>query len=197
LRQRLPSSARRALGTLDGSPHPSKENLKALVEELNTLIRGESLYDQQRFDSINLRDETRRLIELNSRSKNFTDLNRKLLEDTYPGEIYRRVRGDRALRIVFSMREDYIAELDPFAHLLPDRLTTRYRLERLRSRAALAAVTSPMRFTHLRFAEGVAEQLVENLLKTPVRTAGGENQEDAREFVETVQLRPNERSDHE
>jgi hypothetical protein len=75
---------------------------------------------------------------------------------------------------VFSMREDYIAELDPYKHLVPGSLGTRYRLERLRGPAALAAVTSPMQYTHLSFAPGVAEHLVENLLKTPVRAPVGD-----------------------
>ena len=69
------------------------------------------------------------------------------------------------------MREDYIAELDPYTHLLPDRLGTRYRLDRLRRDAALVAVKSPLQFTHVSFAPGVAERLVDSLLQTPVRVA--------------------------
>jgi len=151
----------------------SRKRLTTIVDELNQLINGDTLYDPQAFSETNLRDETKRMLGQKRKSKNFAALNRLLLEDAYPAEICRRPRGDRALRIVFSMREDYIAELDPYVHLLPDRLGVRYRLERLRRPAALAAVTSPMQYTHLRFAPGVAEQLVENLLKTPLRNAGG------------------------
>jgi hypothetical protein len=69
------------------------------------------------------------------------------------------------------MRVDYNAELDPYIHLLPDRLGTRYRLDRLRRDAALAAVKNPLQFTHVSFAPGVAERLVDSLLQTPVRVA--------------------------
>jgi len=179
LRGRLAVDARRLLDSFEGSPGLPSTQLGVLVAALNSLIKGESLYEPSRFDGIKLRDETQKFIRLKPKSGNFTALNRLLLEDAFPREIYRRAHGDRTLRVIFSMREDYIAELDPYAHLLPDRLATRYRLERLRRAAALAAVTSPMRYTNLRFAEGVAEQLVENLLKTPVRTGGDEKQEAA------------------
>src|SRR5205823_3058901 len=51
---------------------------------------------------------------------------------------------DPLLRILFSMREDFIAELDPYASLLPEKLRTRFRIERLNRRRALLAVTQPL-----------------------------------------------------
>jgi hypothetical protein len=69
------------------------------------------------------------------------------------------------LRVLFSMREDYIAELTPYAHLLPEQLRHRFRLERLGMTAALEAVRTPAalaRPSHP-FAEGVAEELCRNL----------------------------------
>jgi hypothetical protein len=54
---------------------------------------------------------------------------------------------DPLLRVVFVMREDLIAELDPYTPLLPERLQTRFRLERLRQEAALSAVTGPLATT--------------------------------------------------
>jgi len=92
------------------------------------------------------------------------------------------------LRVVFVMREDYIAQLDSFAPLLPEKLRTRFRMERLRERAALAAVKGPLRDTRRSLAEGVAEQLVEELLKVRVQTAAGETVEVTGEFIEPVQL---------
>jgi hypothetical protein len=69
------------------------------------------------------------------------------------------------LRVLFSMREDYVAELVPFAHLLPDALRSRYRLERLSFAAALVAVRKPAELSASPhpFAEGVAEALCANL----------------------------------
>ena len=62
------------------------------------------------------------------------------------------------------MREDFIAQLDPYADLLPDRLRTRFHIERLRREAALLAVKGPLKDTDRSFAEGVAEKLVDDLL---------------------------------
>jgi formylglycine-generating enzyme required for sulfatase activity/Tol biopolymer transport system component len=95
---------------------------------------------------------------------------------------------DSFLRVLFVMREDYLAQLDPYVSLLPERLRNRFRLERLRREAALAAVTGPLVDTERSFASGVAESLVEELLKIRVETRVGETVEVPGEFVEPVQL---------
>src|SRR5258708_9553638 len=95
---------------------------------------------------------------------------------------------DHFLRVVFTMREDYITQLDPFASLLSEKLRIRFRLERLGREAALLAVTEPLKATRLSFAPGIAEKLVEDLLKTRVQTVTGETVEVVGEFVEPVQL---------
>jgi WD40 repeat protein len=95
---------------------------------------------------------------------------------------------DRLLRAVLVIREDYLAQLDPYAPLLPEKLRTRYRMECLREGTALLAITGPLRDTRRRFAEGVAEKLVEDLLKVRVETETGETKEVLGEFVEPVQL---------
>jgi hypothetical protein len=95
---------------------------------------------------------------------------------------------DPLLRVVFVIREDYIARLDPFAPLLPEKLRSRFRMERLRKEATLAAVKGPLRDTRRSFAEEVAEQLVEELLKTRVETVAGETVEVTGQFIEPVQL---------
>jgi hypothetical protein len=95
---------------------------------------------------------------------------------------------NRFLRVIFAIREDYIAQLDPYAHLLPEKLRNRFRIERLRVDAALSAVTGPLKETHRSFATGVAEKLVEDLLKMRVETITGETIEVIGEFVEPVQL---------
>ncbi len=95
---------------------------------------------------------------------------------------------DPFLRVLFVLREDYLAQLDPYVALLPERLRTRFRLERLRQEAALAAVKGPLMDTERSFAPGVAESLVEELLKIRVETRVGETVEVPGEFVEPVQL---------
>jgi tetratricopeptide (TPR) repeat protein len=96
--------------------------------------------------------------------------------------------ADPLLRVLFVMREESIAQLDPYSSLLPEKLRTRFRLESLRYPAALSCVKGPLRNTIWSFEEGVAEQLVEELLKIRVETATGQPEEIRGEFVEPVQL---------
>ena len=74
-----------------------------------------------------------------------------------------------SLRVLLAMREDFVASMDPYAALLPDRLRTRCRLERLRRETALDAVIKPLEGTGYAFAPDVAEQLVDNLMKIHIR----------------------------
>jgi tetratricopeptide (TPR) repeat protein len=103
-------------------------------------------------------------------------------------QITKALEDDPSLRIVFVMREEYVAQLDPFAYGLPGKLRARFRSEPLRRDAALLAVTQPIKNTGIYFAQGVAEELVDNLTKIhiedvfhkPVITKG--------EYVEPVHL---------
>ncbi|MGH9401274.1 MAG: hypothetical protein ACRD2P_04110 [Terriglobia bacterium] len=94
------------------------------------------------------------------------------------------MKDDPSLRVLFAMREDFVAQIDPYEDLLPEEFRTRYRLEQLREDAALAAVECPLEATGLRFKHGVAKLLVDDLLSeaitSGVRAPG--------EFVEPVQL---------
>ncbi|HET6975471.1 MAG TPA: PQQ-binding-like beta-propeller repeat protein [Pyrinomonadaceae bacterium] len=100
------------------------------------------------------------------------------------------VLNDSNLRVLFAMREDYIAEMDPFESLLPEKLRTRFRLERLREASALAAIKGPLTVDSGKgreFAPNVAEQLVQNLLELPAKNdAQGASLKG--EFIEPVQL---------
>ena len=95
------------------------------------------------------------------------------------------LQADRFLRVVFAMREEYLAELAPYTALLPEQLRTRVRLERLRGPAALEAVTGPLKDSRLSFAPGVPEKLVNELLQVNV---GSRSQPVRGEYVEPVQL---------
>jgi hypothetical protein len=101
-------------------------------------------------------------------------------------QVRNAIEGDRVpLRVVFAMREDYIAELDPYVSILPEKLRTRYRLEQLRKEPALLAVTKPLKGTGRSYGKDVAEQLVDNLRRLP-----GTNADDPKlgPYVEPVQL---------
>jgi YVTN family beta-propeller protein len=112
-------------------------------------------------------------------------------------EFFRQVNealdNNRLLRIVFIMREDYIAQLDPFLDILPDRLRHRYRLERLGKEAALQAIKGPLQNmdgTHIKIdeLESEIEALVNDLLKMVVEAPDGSTRSLEGEFVEPIQL---------
>lgn len=67
------------------------------------------------------------------------------------------------LSLLLSMREDYLADLDSYAGLLPDRARTRMRLEHLTYPNAIAALRGPAALAGRPFAIGVAEELADNL----------------------------------
>ena len=60
---------------------PVKE---ALLKHLNSLIRDDQLYEEQRFHGVSLRDETRLFLEGNPQGKDINRRNRMLMEDAYP-----------------------------------------------------------------------------------------------------------------
>lgn len=98
------------------------------------------------------------------------------------------LESDPLLSVVFSIREEFIAQLDPYADLFHDGLRTRFHIERLRSEAALLAIKEPLRYTECSFAEGVAEKLVDDLVTIRVETMPGKIAKVTGEFIETVQL---------
>ena len=92
------------------------------------------------------------------------------------------------LRIVFVIREDYLAQLDPFSRLLPEKLRPRFRLERLRKEAAISAIKGPLERADYSFDIKEIERLVQDLLKMRVETVIGKSIELDGEFVEPIQL---------
>ncbi len=98
------------------------------------------------------------------------------------------LQQDPLLHALFVMREDFAASLHPYTQLMPERFATRFRLERLRPRAARDAAERPLQQTARRFAPNVAEHLVDQLLAIRVEDAAGRTREVKGEFVEPVQL---------
>ena len=81
-------------------------------------------------------------------------------------QVNQAVKAFPTLHVLFSMREDYIAELTPYENLLPEQLRPRFRLERLQREAALQAVKEPASQAGRFYDEGVAEELVDNLRRS-------------------------------
>jgi len=70
--------------------------------------------------------------------------------------------ADEYLWVILAIREDYVAGLEPYSHLLPGKLKARFYLQRMGYDAALQAVTGPVA-ERRPFDEGVAEDLVDHL----------------------------------
>ena len=93
---------------------------------------------------------------------------------------------DDYLWVVLAMREDFVARLDPYLHLLPDRLRYRYHMERLTRNAALEAIRRPAAAAGRPFVDQAADLLVDNLRR--IRAVHGGETERLDQFVEPVQL---------
>ena len=61
----------------------------ALVEDLNKIIRSQTIYSTQRFAGVVLRQKTQQLLAQNPQTNSPRSLNRLLLEDAYPLELSR------------------------------------------------------------------------------------------------------------
>lgn len=93
--------------------------------------------------------------------------------------------------VLFAMREDYLAELDPYVALFPKRLRARFRMELLGPEGALEAIVQPALSQDIRFDEGVAERLVDDLRRIRVQRRPDDESTEATTigpFVEPVQL---------
>jgi WD40 repeat protein len=92
------------------------------------------------------------------------------------------------LSIVLAMREDYIAVLEPYAHLVPGKFRGRYYMQRLGYRAAREAVEGPAARQNRSFVPEVAEKLVNDLSSVKVRKPDGTLDIEVGQYVEPVQL---------
>jgi hypothetical protein len=129
----------------------------------------------------------------------------------YPGNTWREQQYDffkqiaetvdqtTELRIVFVIREDYLAELDRFTDILPERLRPRFRLERFQKEAALAAIRGPietagestknLKSVSQEEVDSQIEMIVEELLRIQVEDPfSGRPHELKGEFIEPIQL---------
>jgi Tol biopolymer transport system component len=93
--------------------------------------------------------------------------------------------ADPLLWVVLTLREDYVAALEPYAPLLSDRLRVRFYMQRMGVDAALEAITKPAELGSRPFAPGVAETLVDNLRQVHIP---GQAAPRPGQYVEPVQL---------
>jgi WD40 repeat protein len=94
---------------------------------------------------------------------------------------------DRGRWALLSMREDFVAQLDPHLELFSTLLRTRYRLDLLNSPAARTAIQKPAELAHVAFSDEAADRLVDDLRRVRVQR-GSTVTEEPGPYVEPVQL---------
>ena len=95
---------------------------------------------------------------------------------------------DRKRWALFSIREDYIAALDPYLRPIPTRFANTYRLDLLRAETARQAIQAPARGAGVNFTDEAAQKLVDDLRLVQVQQLDGSLQEQPGLYVEPVQL---------
>ena len=112
--------------------------------------------------------------------------------DDFFKQLGEAISNDPSLWVVLTMREDYIANLDPYAIHLPGKLRTHFRLSPLKREAALKAVIQPAKHAYVHFAKGVAESLVDNLRRVQTGESTyrkpGDNAHQLGAYIEPVHL---------
>jgi len=95
---------------------------------------------------------------------------------------------DRKRWALFSMREDYIAALDPYLRPVPTRFSNTFRLDLLGVDAALQAIQLPSIGIGVKFLDPAARKLVDDLRQVLVQRPDGEMEPQPGPYVEPVQL---------
>jgi len=96
----LTDATKQLLATYHGRGSDAQPLAAGLATDLNSVLAGAAVYDAQRFAKVHLRSETSELLTReNIGSVELVKLNRLLLEDTFPREIW------DARRVVFEGRE--------------------------------------------------------------------------------------------
>ena len=149
IRTQFSLDTQKLLDEYDGANPPSEALQKALVDELNRLIQGESLYDEQLFAHVTLTEETRKLIAQNPSGAALIQLNRILLEEAYPQEIAKYLQDDTNLltqngRISFNIPSDIVPRM------LPSFLEDEYNLFWIRFRVVKSEYEIPPRIDTIR-----------------------------------------------
>lgn len=89
---------------------------------------------------------------------------------------------------LFSIREDYVAALDPYARAVPTRLKSTFRLGLLPPEDARAAIEEPVRSFGVTFAPEATTHLVDDLRRVTVRSSQGQPATRLGLWVEPVHL---------
>jgi hypothetical protein len=87
LRQQFAPETRQQLDSWQGSGNPPETLVTTILDELNKLMVGHSIYDEQIFEGVKVREDTLKLERELPRGEDRVKLNRMLLEDIFPEAI--------------------------------------------------------------------------------------------------------------
>lgn len=90
--------------------------------------------------------------------------------------------------VLFAMREEYSAGLDPYVHPIPTRFSTTFRLELLGVKAARQAMQEPARQAGVPFQDAAAVKLLDDLRRVQVQQPDSSTAERPGTSIEPVQL---------
>jgi preprotein translocase subunit YajC len=96
--------------------------------------------------------------------------------------------SDRSRWVLFVMREDFTAALDPYLRPVPTRMNTRFRLDLLDTSAARQAIYEPAHEVGVEFREAAVTKLVDDLRRVRVQGPRGEMLVQHGTHIEPVQL---------
>lgn len=89
---------------------------------------------------------------------------------------------------LFSMREDYIAGLDPYLLPIPTRLSTTFRLDLLTKKASREVIQQLSALGDVDFTEDAATKLIDDLCRVQVQRPDGSVEIQIGQYVEPVQM---------
>lgn len=101
-------------------------------------------------------------------------------------QVAEAMEADPYLYVLFSMREDYVARVTPYVHLLRDSLRSRFYLQQLQKEAALEAILKPAALAQREFEPDVAEMIVNCLGRSQEDPAYAEHETHL--IIEAMQL---------
>ena len=89
---------------------------------------------------------------------------------------------------LFSIREDYVAALDPYTRVVPTRLKSNLRLDLLTPEAARLAIEKPAENQGVMFTPEATSRLIDDLRRVTVQSRGGNFEARLGPYVEPVHL---------
>jgi cytochrome c oxidase subunit II len=84
IREHLSEGGTELLSAWDGVSAPADDLRLTLISDLNAILKGESIYDPERFTGIELAADTTTLLKRNPEGEDLIQLNRFLLSDALP-----------------------------------------------------------------------------------------------------------------